>query len=70
MYRKITHPEFLDTFVMDIPFSMKPKTPEIRIWLTNQEESTLFIGPVSPELPGLLYFHNEEFASLFMLKWL
>lgn len=66
--RKIVH-EHNITLVIDIPFEMAPQCKAIRKWLSTQSEHATLLSPCSPELPGFLYFYNEEFASAFILRW-
>lgn len=57
-------------YIIEVPPCLYSKTDEIREWLMDQTEPTLFYPPLSEiALPGTLYFCNEDFATLFILRW-
>lgn len=68
----LEHPDYNPTFVLEVPPHLFPRTNEIREWLREQSEYTRFYPPQAEsdsDLPGLLYFQDEAFATTFILRW-
>jgi len=64
------HPDYIPSYVLEVPQQLLPQVDEIREWLRRQSEHTTFYPPwPDSAAPGLLYFQNESFATAFILKW-
>jgi hypothetical protein len=69
-YRTLTHPDYVDVHVIEVPLNLVGQTDAIRKWLIECGLHATFYPPnVESNLPGLLYFYDESFATLYELMW-